>query len=91
LERFLEYVPSAQEHKEAVEAMTTIFAINAFGKSLPSKVQDRALATSFQAVMRSLDRLLDAFDPSQAMLSAPMAQGDQVSAYVDGLSITVQA
>lgn len=90
LERFLDYALSTPEDKETVDALATIYAVNAFGRSLSSQLQDRTLAKSFQIVMRSRDRLLDAFDLSPAMIQAPMAQDDYVSAYVEGLQIAAQ-
>jgi acyl-CoA oxidase len=82
LERFLDPGQPAGEDREIVEALATIYAVNNFGGGLTYELRDHALARSFDVVMKHLDRALDAFDLSAALVPAPMAQDDYVAAYV---------
>ncbi|HEX7634228.1 MAG TPA: hypothetical protein VF427_02970 [Noviherbaspirillum sp.] len=76
LERLLESAREMGENGKVVEALATIYAINHFGACLPYETSDRALTCAFDVVLPQLDRLLDAFDLSPIMVSAPMASGD---------------
>jgi len=86
LESFLDNALEGNE-REVVLALATIYAIEHFGTCLDYGTRDAALARAFDVVMENLDQLLDAFDLSTDVISAPMAQEDYVRAYVRDLPV----
>jgi acyl-CoA oxidase len=88
LESFLDNEAVGQD-REAIMALSTIYAIEHFGSCLTYETRDSALACAIDIAMHHLDRLLDAFELSTELISAPMAQDDYVRAYVRDLPVGV--
>ncbi|MDN7738105.1 MULTISPECIES: hypothetical protein [Burkholderia] len=77
----------ASEDRQPILALATLYVLEHFGQRLAHELRDAALAGAFDVVMANLDRLLDAFDLSTALVNTPLAQDDYIAAYIADLPL----